>query len=90
MKHKTPMDVLVSLVGWYTPMMSTVIELTEPPNRGGSFQGNFWIWCIREGFRGKVGGTLDYPQSHGWYLHPEDKVPFEAWLTERLKQINEI
>jgi hypothetical protein len=86
-KNKTPLDVLVSLVGWYSPTMSKVMQLAEPPNCGGSFQGNFWLWCMREGFKGKVGGTMDYPQSHGWCIHPEDKEPFTAWLVAKLKQI---
>jgi hypothetical protein len=87
-KIDTPLEALIELIPWHTPEIVKVIELTEPPNGGGSFRGNFWLYCMRQGFLGHTAGTINFPQSHGWYLHPKDRRNFRAWLKNHLATLN--
>ncbi len=83
-----PLDVLVELVGWHTPGMDRMIELTGQmhPSGGGSLTGNFWRWCLQQGFQGEKAGTLGMNVSHGWYLCSKDKRKFRSWLKAELKR----
>jgi hypothetical protein len=82
----TPLDALLELVDWHTPEMDRIIMLTEPPTGGGCFQGNFWLWCWRQGFPCAT-GSENYFQSHGWYLDPKDRKPFRRWLKRHLASL---